>query len=95
MSPVHECYREEGVYDLREALYLLSQNPPFKFVRIESIQIPKGAAPVLLMVFQDENITKARLQYIQGDHGNVDLTKLKVLASEVENYLKSQEDYCI
>jgi hypothetical protein len=94
MSP-YECYREEGVYDLREALYLLSQKPPFKFVRLESIQIPKGSAPVFRMVFQGENIGKARLRYFEGDHGPVDFANLKVLACEIDNYIKSQEDYSI
>ena len=95
MKTVYECREEEGVYDLREALYLLSQNPPYKFVRLESIQIPKGAAPVLRMVFEGENIAKARLQYIQGNYNHIDFANLKVLTSEIDSYIKSREDYSI
>jgi hypothetical protein len=84
-------YSEIGIYELREALYLMSQNPPYKFVRLETIQGAKGKTPSLQMIFGGENITEACVRYLLGDPSPVDLMKLKVLASEVENYLKSQE----
>ena len=94
MNTTHN-YGEMGIYELREALYLMSQNPPYKFVRLETIQGVKGAASSLRMVFEGENITGACVRYLLGDQSPVDLSNFKVLASEVENYLKSQEDYCI
>ena len=94
MTTAHN-YSEEGIYDLREALYLMSQNPPYKFVRLETIQMPKGTTPVFRMVFEGENITQACLQYLQGEHGPIDFENLKVLAAKMDSYIKSQEDYSI
>jgi hypothetical protein len=88
-------YTVEGVYDLREALYLMSQNPPFKFVGIENEQIVKNTMPRFRIIMQGEGIGAARLRYIQGDYGPIDFTNIKILASEIDSYIKSQGDYCI
>ena len=88
-------YTVEGVYDLREALYLMSQNPPFKFVGIENEQIVKNTMPRFRIIMQGEGIGAARLRYLQGDYGPIDFTNIKILASEIDSYIKSQEDYCI
>jgi hypothetical protein len=91
----HTDYTVEGVYDLREALYLMSRNPPYKFVGIENVQLLKNTTPRFKIVMQGEGIGAARLRYIQGDYGPVDFSNLKVLAEEIERYLKNQEDYSI
>jgi hypothetical protein len=64
----HIDYTVEGVYDLREALYLMSQNPPYKFVGIESVQAVKNTTPLLKIVMRGEGIGAACLRYIQGDY---------------------------
>jgi hypothetical protein len=81
--------------DLREALYLMGQN--YKFVRLETIrsQTQFKFSPYFSFVFEGKDIDEARIRYLGNDFCAVDLTKFKVLAAEVESYMKSVEDYSI
>jgi hypothetical protein len=86
-------YNESGTTNIREALYLMSQN--YKFVRLEIIQEKKNVTPFFWMVFEGENIEAAQLRYLKDDSWDIDFSKLKVLAEEIENYMKSIEDNSI
>ena len=86
---------EDYTTDIREALYLMSEN--YKFVRLETIRSSTAAkfTPFLSFVFEGKDIGDARLRYLGNDSCSIDLSKLKVLAEEIENYMKKQEDYSI
>ena len=88
-----EKMNEGGTPDLREALYLMSQNPPYKFVRLEVLPTSK----FFYMTFKGDKISEAQLRYIKDRNGTclIDFSKLKVLACEIECYMKNLEDYCI
>ena len=89
-------YDEEAcTTDLREALYFMSHNPPFKFVRLENVQTPKTVPTFFRMVFQGEKIMEEQLRYTRNEPCPVDLSNLKALASEIDSYIKSLEDYSI
>jgi hypothetical protein len=53
------------------------------------------------LIFEGENIVEAQIRYLQNDYNNknkyrnIDLSRLKVLAEEVERSKKSREDHCI
>ena len=86
---------EADTIDIREALYFMSQNPPYKFARLKIIPTPKHVPPILSFVFHGEKIHEVQRRYMNGDYMGVDYSNLKLLASEIETYLRSQEDYCI
>ena len=73
----------------------MSQN--YKFVRLETIrsQSQFKFTPYFSFMFEGKDIAEAKLRYLGNDSCDIDLSKLKVLAEEIENYMKSQEDYCI
>jgi hypothetical protein len=77
--------------DLREALYLLGQN--YKFVRLETIrsQSRYRITPFFSFVFEGKDIGEAKLRYLGNETCEIDLSKLKVLAEEIESYMKSEE----
>jgi hypothetical protein len=86
---------EAGTTDIREALYLMSQN--YKFVRLETIRSQSSykITPFFSFIFEGKDIGEAKLRYLGNDSCAIDLSKLKVLAGEIENYMKSVEDYSI
>jgi hypothetical protein len=86
---------EAGITDIREALYLMGFN--YRFVRLETYrsQSQFKFTPYFSFVFEGKDIDEARIRYLGNDSCAVDLTKFKVLAAEVESYMKSQEDYSI
>jgi hypothetical protein len=95
MNRFNHNYNESGTSDLREALYLMSQNPPYKFVRLETIRMTEKTTPFFRMIFEGDNITEAQIRYLKNESSNIDFTKLQVLTAEIESYVKSREDYCI
>jgi hypothetical protein len=92
MNRFNRNYNESGTNNLRQALYLMNQN--YKFVRLEIIR-EKNATPFFWMVFEGEDIEAAQLRYLKDDSCDINFAKLKVLANEIENYMKSREDYSI
>jgi hypothetical protein len=87
--------REAGTTDIREALYLLGMN--YKFVRLETYrsQSQFKFSPYFSFVFEGNDIDDARIRYLGNDSCEVDLSKFKDLAAEIESYMKSVEDYSI
>ncbi len=81
--------------DLREALYFLGLN--YKFVRLETIRSQSRfkITPFFSLVFSGEGIVEAQHRYLGNESCKVDLSKFKVLAEEIERYMKSVEDYGI
>jgi hypothetical protein len=77
--------------DLREALYLLGMN--YKFVRLETIrsQTKFKITPFFSLVFAGEGIVEAQHRYMGNETCRIDLSQLKVLAEEIESYMKSVE----
>jgi hypothetical protein len=88
---------EAGTTDIREALYLMSQNPPYKFVRLETYHSRSQFkfTPFFTFIFEGNDIEDARIRYLGNESCDIDLSKFKVLAEEIENYMKSLEDYSI
>ncbi len=86
---------EAGTSDIREALYLMGLN--YRFVRLETYrsQSQFKITPFFSFVFEGKDIDEARIRYLGNDSSDVDLSKFKVLAEEIERYMKSREDYSI
>jgi hypothetical protein len=92
MSRFNHNYNESGTTNLRQALYLMSRN--YRFVRLEIIR-EKNTTPFFWMVFEGDDIEAAQLRYLQDHSCQIDFSQLKILAAEIESYMKSVEDYSI
>jgi hypothetical protein len=88
-------FKPHETCNLREALYLLGLN--YKFVRLETIrsQTQYRITPFFSLVFSGEGIIDAQRRYMWNESCKIDISRFKVLAEEIERYMKSVEDESI